>query len=112
MHERALATALAGDLEESEDFVPRANRLEAEVNVAEIVGVHHTSALKEIELCNVTPTEALHCCLTFAQEQLALACGREIAGSMALEGLGKLHAEMAAGAQGGLTPRLPPSPRP
>ena len=38
---------------------------------------------------------ALKCYFTFAQEQFAAAAGREVAGSMALHALGKLHAALA-----------------
>jgi tetratricopeptide (TPR) repeat protein len=43
----------------------------------------------------VTPLEATRMYFTFAQEQLGRAAGSEIAGSMALHGLGKLHSALA-----------------
>jgi hypothetical protein len=43
----------------------------------------------------MTPLTALRCYHTFAQEQFAAAAGREMAGSMALHALGKLHTALA-----------------
>jgi len=95
VHSRALSAGLAA-LDEAEDFLPGGRRLDADASVAEIVRGHRTPALQGIETARIAPLEAMQCYLTFAQEQLALAAGGEVAGSMALHGLGKLHGTLAA----------------
>ena len=52
--------------------------------------------LKGADLATLTSLDALKCYLTFAQDQLAATAGNEVAGSMALHGLGKLYATLAA----------------
>lgn len=94
-HSRALAAGLTA-LKEVEDFVPSPTRLEGELNLAAIVASHRTPVLRDVPLEGVTALSAMQQYLTFCQEQLAAACGREIAGSMTLYGLGKLHAVLAA----------------
>jgi tetratricopeptide (TPR) repeat protein len=89
VHSRALAAALVA-LRESEDFLPGAARAEADVDVPGLVAVHSTPVLKT-GAEQATPLAALRCYLTFAQEQFAVAAGREVAGSMALHAMGKLH---------------------
>jgi len=93
LHRRALAAALTA-LKEAEDFLPDGSRIEANLYLPGIVGIHATPVLKN-NTDNLTPLTALKCYFTFAQEQLAAAAGREVAGSMALRGLGKLHAALA-----------------
>jgi tetratricopeptide (TPR) repeat protein len=90
VHSRALAAALVA-LREAEDFLPGAARAEADVDVPGLIAVHSTPALKT-GADQVSPLAALRCYLTFAQEQLAVATGHELAGSMALHAMGKLHA--------------------
>jgi hypothetical protein len=92
-HSRALAAALVA-LEEADDFFPTHGRLEADLDVGSIVSGHRTAVLKGATE-GVTPLVALRCYLTFSQEQLAAAVGGEVAGSMALHALGKLHAALA-----------------
>jgi tetratricopeptide (TPR) repeat protein len=92
-HSRAFTAGLTA-LKESEDFLPNANRLETEVDVSAMIALHKTSLLKE-EAKTATALAALQSYLTFAQSQFAKAVGGEIAGSMALHSLGKLHAVMA-----------------
>ena len=92
-HRRALAAALTA-LKEAEDFLPGGSRIEANLDLPGIVGVHRTPVLKN-NTDNLTSLTALKCYFTFAQEQLAAAAGHEVAGSMALRGLGKLHAALA-----------------
>ena len=92
-HRRALAAALTA-LKEAEDFLPGGARNEANLDLLGIIGVHGTPVLKN-NADNLTPLTALKCYFTFAQEQLAAAAGHEVAGSMALQGLGKLHAALA-----------------
>jgi tetratricopeptide (TPR) repeat protein len=79
---------------EAKDFLPPRDRTDADVKVAEIVARHRTPVLKGAAE-GVSAMEALKCYFTFAQEQLAVAVGKEIAGSMALHGLGKLHSALA-----------------
>jgi len=91
-HEKALVAALTA-LRESDDFISQGAKLERELNVELIVRGHRTPALRGAG--NVSPLEALQRYFTFAQEQLALSAEQEVAGSMALHGLGKLHAALA-----------------
>jgi polysaccharide export outer membrane protein len=93
-HSRALAAALTA-LREAQDFLPGPSRLEADLDLAGLVAGHRTPALKQANLDRHTPLAACQGYLTFAQEQLAAAAGDEVAGAMALYGLGKLHAAMA-----------------
>ncbi len=89
VHSRALAAALIA-LKEAEDFLPGGSRAEADVDMPGLIAVHSTPALKNIAE-QVSPLAALRCYHTFAQEQFAAAAGREVAGSMALRAMGKLH---------------------
>jgi Flp pilus assembly protein TadD len=93
VHGRALAAAL-GAMKEAEDFLPGGSRLEANLDLPGLVATHTTPVLKD-NTENVTSLMALRCYFTFAQEQFAVAAGREVAGSMALHALGKLHAALA-----------------
>jgi tetratricopeptide (TPR) repeat protein len=93
VHSRALAAALVA-LKEAENFLPDGSRLEADLDVPGIVAAHTTPVLKNVTE-QVSSLTALRCYLTFAQEQFAAAAGDEIAGSMALHALGKLHTAVA-----------------
>ena len=93
-HSRSLASALTA-LKEADDFRPAGSRMEADLDLADIVRGHCTPVLKEAAPGNLTPAGAMRCYLTFAQEQLGFAAGKEVAGSMALHGLGKLHSVVA-----------------
>jgi tetratricopeptide (TPR) repeat protein len=90
-HSDALALGLAA-LKEADDFIPTGSRLEADLDLPGIIAGHRTPVLQGAAAGPITPLVALQRYLTFAQEQLATATGREIAGSMALQGMGKLHA--------------------
>ena len=93
-HSRTLAagwTALA----EAEDFIPDASNLEAEIDVPGIIRRHRTPVLQDADCKDLTTLDAVESYLSFAQEQLAFAAGSEVAGSMALYGLGKLHNTLA-----------------
>jgi tetratricopeptide (TPR) repeat protein len=92
-HGRALAAALIA-IKEAEDFLPGGSRAEADVDLSGIIAAHTTPALKD-NAEQVTSLAALRCYLTFAQEQLAVAAGREVAGSMTLHAMGKLHSAWA-----------------
>ncbi len=90
IYSRSLAEGLTA-LAECDDFVPRGSQLEADLDLKGIVSCHRTPVLKDADLSDMTPMAALQCYLSYAQEQLAAATGKEVAGSMALRGLGKLH---------------------
>ncbi len=92
IHSRALAAALQAT-KEAEDFLPD-NARWGTTDLSNIVATHDTPVLKD-SVEGVTSLAALRCYLTFAQEQFAVAAGREVAGSMALHALGKLHAAIA-----------------
>jgi tetratricopeptide (TPR) repeat protein len=92
-HGRALTAALTA-MKEADDFLPDGSRLEASIDLSRILASHATPVLKN-ETANLTPLTALKCYFTFAQEQFAAAVGHEVAGSMALHALGKLHEAMA-----------------
>ncbi|OHB68664.1 MAG: hypothetical protein A2V70_07060 [Planctomycetes bacterium RBG_13_63_9] len=93
-HGRSLAAGLKA-IEESEDFIPEGSRLEADLDLGDIIAGHGTPVLKDVDTQRLTPLSALRCYFTFAQEQLAAAAGREVAGSMALHALGKVHGALA-----------------
>jgi len=93
MHGQALASALTA-LREAEDFLPVGSRLEAHLDLVGIIAAHSTPVLKN-NAKKATPLTAMKCYLTFAQEQFYAAAGREVAGSMALHALGKLHSTLA-----------------
>jgi tetratricopeptide (TPR) repeat protein len=92
-HCRALAAATTA-LKEAEDFLPSGSRLESELNLSEVLAAHATPILKG-KASQVTAMTALRSYLTFAQEQFSAAVGHEVAGSMALHAMGKLHATLA-----------------
>ena len=94
LHSRSLAVGLAA-ISEAVDFIPTGSRLEADLNLPAIIEGHRTPVLKNAHTEGLTPLSALKCYFTFAQEQLAVAAGSEVAGSMALHALGKLHAALA-----------------
>lgn len=95
LHSRSLAAGLAA-IKEADDFLPHGSALEADLNLSDVIRRHRTPVLKDSTADNLTPMLAIQPYFTFAQEQLAAAAGSEIAGSMALHGLGKLHAKLAA----------------
>ncbi len=91
VHGRALRAGLAA-LDEADDFVPSGTQLEAELNFQAIIDGHGTPVLKLSQPQTLTSIEALRRYFGFAQYQLAVAAGREVAGSMALHALAKLYA--------------------
>jgi tetratricopeptide (TPR) repeat protein len=95
-YSQALAAGLRA-LDEAEDFMPKDGHLEAELDLAMIAGAHRTPVLQGGDGEQATPLAAIQKYHTYAQEQLATAAGKEVAGSMALCGLGKLY--MAIGDQ-------------
>lgn len=88
-HSRALAAGLTA-LDEAGDFIPRGGQLEANLDMATIAAGHRTPVLRE-NAGRVSPMVAMGVYFTFAQEQLSLAAGNEVAASMALYGLARLH---------------------
>ncbi len=93
VHGRALAAALVA-MKEAEDFLPGGPRPESDPDLTGVIAAHSTPALKT-GADGATPMTALRCYLTFSQEQFAAAAGREVAGSMALRALGRLHEALA-----------------
>jgi tetratricopeptide (TPR) repeat protein len=94
-HSEALGAGLTA-LEEAEDFVPRGSNVEADLDVGVMVRGHRTPVLKDAEAVELVAVLAQQRYYTYAQEQLAIAAGREEAGSMALFGLGKTYGTLAA----------------
>ncbi len=94
-HTRALAAGLTA-MREAEDFIPSKGQMDVNANVAAAVALHQTPVLKDTDESRLVSMFALRCYFTFAQEQLATAMSREVAGSMALHGLGKLNAALAS----------------
>ena len=93
-HAAALMHGLEA-LEESDDFVATGSILETHIDVAADIDAHRTPILRGAELRGVSPLVALQQYYTYAQEQLGVSVGHELAGSMALHGLGKVHAALA-----------------
>lgn len=94
-HSRALADALVA-LRECENFIPGGGRLEADLDLPTIIRTHRTPVLQEAQPEGLTSLDATRQYLTFAQRQFTVAAGHEVAGSMALFALGKLHASLAS----------------
>jgi tetratricopeptide (TPR) repeat protein len=93
VHVRALAAGLTA-MKEAEDFLPGGSRLESNLDLSGIVAAHATPALRN-GTEKATALTALRLYHTFAQEQFAVAAEKEVAGSMALRALGKLHTAVA-----------------
>jgi tetratricopeptide (TPR) repeat protein len=93
-HSQALAAGLRA-LDEAEDFVPEGIQLEAELNVPVVASSHRTPVLCDCH-DEVLPQRAVELYHAYAEEQLAQAVAGEQAGSMALHGLGKIFALLAA----------------
>ncbi|HEX4144329.1 MAG TPA: hypothetical protein VHY91_12545 [Pirellulales bacterium] len=85
-------TALA----EAWDF--RAEGLPMATDLARIVAAHRTTVLAQTPLDSFSPVSAQQRYFSYAQEQLALAAGREPIGSLALYGLGKTAATIRGSA--------------
>lgn len=94
-HGDALAAGLRA-LEESDDFVPRGSRVEADVDVASLITAHRTPVLKDVPAEELTLLKARQRYYTYAQQQLALAAGHERSGSMALYGLARVQMSQVA----------------
>jgi tetratricopeptide (TPR) repeat protein len=94
IHGKSLAAGLTA-MKEAEDFLPRGSMVEANLDIPSLVASHVTPALKTTETAQMTAFSALKSYMTYAQGQFAAAVEGEMAGSMALRGLGKLHEELA-----------------
>jgi hypothetical protein len=93
-HSQALSAALTA-MKEAQDFLPTAGKTEGDLDIAVIVAGHTTPLLKRAAPEQLQAMRALKEYFNFAQDQLRLAVGHEVAGSMALGALGKLHTVMA-----------------
>jgi tetratricopeptide (TPR) repeat protein len=94
VHSQALSAALTA-MKEAQDFIPAAGKLEGELDLPPIVASHRTPVLKKVPPEQLQSMRALKRYFTFAQEQLSLAAGQEVSGSVALGALGKMHATLA-----------------
>ena len=94
LHSQALSAALTA-MKEAQDFIPAGGKLEGELDLPPLVASHRTPVLKNVPAEQLQAMRALKQYFTFAQEQLALAAGQEVSGSMALGALGKMHAALA-----------------
>jgi tetratricopeptide (TPR) repeat protein len=92
-HSRALAAGLRA-IDEAEDFVPKGTQLEADLDLRTVASSHRTPVLRDYP-AEIVAHQAAVLYLSFAQSQLAKAVAGEQAGSMALYGLGKIHARLA-----------------
>jgi hypothetical protein len=87
---RSALTAAVTALREAEDFLPGESRTQTDDDLAALITLHDTPVLKG-QVQGKTPLSALRSYLTYAQDQFAAAADREVAGSMALYAMGKLH---------------------
>jgi len=94
-HVRALNAGLTA-VREAGDFPAAGTAARTGPDLARIAAGHRTPIFKDADLSGLTPPAATQSYLGFAQEQLGAAAGEELAGSMALYALGKLHAALAA----------------
>lgn len=93
LQSRALTAALKA-MREADDFWPNGRQLERDIDLTRLISCHETPVLKGTPT-NVTAMTAMQRYFTYAQEQFAMAAGNEVAGSMALHALGKLHIALA-----------------
>jgi len=99
VHGRCLSAGLTA-IKEAEDFIPMSSRLESNRDIPVVIDSHRTPVLKNSDTRRLASFLAMKCYFTFAQEQLSTSVGREVAGSMALHGLGKLYAALASQGRG------------
>lgn len=92
-HAVALAEGLR-TLDQADDFVPKGDALEAELNVAAIARSHGVRIIDDEQA--VTPHDAMARYSQHAAKCLAEAAAKEPAGSMALYGLGKSYTRLEA----------------
>ena len=91
---QALAAGLRA-LEEVDDFVPSGARLEADLDMANLISAHRTPVLKNVDRGQVSPLSAQQSYFRFAQQQMTLAAGNAPVGSMALYGLARVESALA-----------------
>jgi tetratricopeptide (TPR) repeat protein len=94
-HSQALANGFLA-LEEAGDFQPTGTRLEAQLNLPQIVSTHRTPALKQEDLTNWTAMGALQRYHAYAEQQLTRAGGREMSAADALYGLARIQPHLAS----------------
>jgi hypothetical protein len=87
---QSLASGLAA-LDEADDFSPRGTRFDVELDLPLLVRGHRTPVLKGTDVKDLSPLVAAGRYYAYAQAQLGMAAGGEMAGSLALYGLGKVH---------------------
>ncbi|WP_297032435.1 polysaccharide biosynthesis/export family protein [Thermogutta sp.] len=93
-HVSALSRAWTA-LSEAEDFLGPPHGLIDQAALSEIIARHETPILKDQTFVQLTALDAFRNYLAYAQDLFAQAQGHEVAGSMALRGLGKLYMAMA-----------------
>ena len=89
----ALAAGLRA-LDEATDFVPVGTELDVDLDMRTVVAAHATPVLQDADQLP-SPQVAVTLYHQFAQRRLAGAVAGVPAGSLALHGLGKLHARLA-----------------
>ena len=89
-HSAALASGLRA-LEEAKHLRPSGSRLEGNISLDRILMAHQTPVLQGRDLSRVSPIEAVQAYHAHAEQQLAIAGGRELAAADALFGLAKLQ---------------------
>ncbi len=94
VHSQALSSALIA-MREAQDFIPSGGKLEGELDLPPIIASHRTPVLKCVGTEQLQAMRALKQYFTFAQDQLVVAAGQEVSGSMAMGALGKMHAVLA-----------------
>lgn len=95
-HSVALAAGIRA-LDEAADFIPSGDALATDMDVHSIAQSHTTPLLRDAEQGRwALPHEAIARYHRYAQHKLALAVAGDQAGSMALHGLGKSYARLAA----------------
>lgn len=93
-HGAALSRAWTA-LREAEDFLPLRGEMPTGDGLRQIIWRHETPILKEEAFAQITALDAFRHYLGYAQDLFAQAVGHEVAGSMALRGLGKLYGALA-----------------
>lgn len=90
IHIPALLSGLTA-LKEADDFAQQGLPVALETNLSRFVTTHKTPVLKEAELEEITPLEALQKYYSFAEHELAFAGGTDPAASQAFYGLARLQ---------------------
>ena len=92
-HSQALSEGITA-MKEADDFLLEGAQLETNLDIQGKIASHVTPVMKEEETAGVPSIVVLKRYLTFAQKRLTEASEDEVAGSMALRALGKLHEEL------------------